>query len=105
MSSAQESVISSEAGVASARLFGVPVGDFGLFASVLIPFAAGFLAFFLFSFFGIFGVWIYDGVKHLGMSNLAISYEWIGLPAGLLVLVVSFLYFVSLWVRRTLMGK
>ena len=38
------------------RFFGIPFGDFGLFATILLSFSLGFLAFFATCFLAIFGV-------------------------------------------------
>jgi uncharacterized membrane protein len=81
------------------RLFGVPVGDFGFFASLLVAVSAGFLTFFAMTFLSILGVSIYKGITHSSIT-LAVSYKYIAFPAGVLVLVVSLAFLMTLWVRR-----
>src|ERR1700722_2695691 len=92
-----EQVRPSQAG---ARFFGVPLGDFGFFTSVLMAFTVGFLSFFLFTFLAIFGLMIYNGMGH--QVDYAASYKYISFPAGCVVLTASLIFFGSLWLRRKL---
>ena len=85
--------------VGEGYLFGVPLGDLGWFASLLMGTAAGFAAFFAATFCGIIGILVYNLGTHHAV-DLTISYKWIGLPVGLVVLVVSLGYLGTLWVRR-----
>lgn len=80
-------------------LFGVPIGEFGWFASLLIGAASGFVAFFLATFMGIFGILIYNAATHQNV-DLALSYRYGGIPVGVLVLVLAWGYLGMLWVRR-----
>jgi hypothetical protein len=80
-------------------LFGVPVGDLGWFASLLMGTATGFAAFFAATFFGIVYVLICNSAGHQTL-DYSLSYKRIGLPAGILVLMVSLGYLGLLWVRR-----
>jgi hypothetical protein len=82
-------------------LFGVPLGDLGWFASLLMSFALGFAAFFAATFFAIFGVLIYNTTTHHAV-DFALTYKRVGLPVGLLVLVMALGYLGTLWVRRHL---
>ncbi len=82
-------------------LFGIPLGDLGWFASLLMSVASGFAAFFAATFCGIVGLLIWNTLLH-HTADYAISYRLIGLPVGLLVLVFASLYLGSLWVRRIL---
>ena len=86
---------------ASGYLFGVPLGDLGWFASLLMSFALGFAAFFAATFFAIFGVLIYNTTTHHAV-DFALTYKRVGLPVGLLVLVMALGYLGTLWVRRQL---
>ena len=86
------------------RLFGIPLGDFGLFSSLLMSFSLGFLGFFAATFLGIFGILIYNSAAH-GAVNFADSYKYIGLPAGVGVLVLALAFFGSLWIRRKIVRK
>lgn len=85
------------------RIFGIPAGDFGLFASTLIAVSLGFIAFFGVTFFSIFGLMIYNGAGHHHVT-LDASYKYIGLPAGILVLGLSFVTLLGIWLRRKLTG-
>lgn len=85
------------------RIFGIPAGDFGLFASTLIAVALGFIAFFGVTFLSIFGLMIYNGAGH--RVTLDASYKYIGLPAGILVLVLSYALLLGIWLRRKLTGR
>jgi hypothetical protein len=80
-------------------LFGIPVGDLGWFATLLVSFASGFAAFFASTFLGIVGLLVVDIATHR-TPDFAISYRLIGLPVGLLVLVAALSYLGFLWVRR-----
>jgi hypothetical protein len=86
---------------ASGYLFGVPLGDLGWFTSLLMSFAVGFAAFFAATFFAIFGVLIYNTATHHAV-DFALTYKRVGLPVGLLVLVVTLGYLGTMWVRRQL---
>lgn len=81
------------------RIFGIPVGDFGLFATVLISVTLGFMAFFAGTFLSIIGVSIFKGITHSPVT-LAISYKYISFPFSVVVLIVAFTYFMTLWVER-----
>jgi hypothetical protein len=87
--------------VGSGYLFGVPLGDLGWFTSLLMSFALGFAAFFAATFFAIVGTLIYSAATHRAV-DFALTYKHVGLPVGLLVLVVSLAYLGTLWVRRML---
>ena len=80
-------------------VFGLPLGNFGLFASLLISFSAGFLAFFLTTFVGIFGILFYNTMGSHTV-DYAVAYKNIALPVGLVVLLVCLLFFGFLWIRR-----
>ncbi|HTH54090.1 MAG TPA: hypothetical protein VL495_09075 [Edaphobacter sp.] len=94
----QGAQISREAQNAQVRFFGVPIGDLGWFASLLIGAAAGFSAFFAATFLGIVSIMIYNSTGH--NVDYAYSYQRGGLTAGILVLVASWAYLGTLWVRR-----
>ena len=80
-------------------LFGVPIGDLGWFASLLMGTATGFAAFFAATFVGIISILIYNSTTH-STIDFSYSYLRIGLPVGLLTLVVALGYLGMLWVRR-----
>ncbi len=83
---------------ASGTVFGIPLGDFGFFTSLLMALAVGFLSFFLFTFLAIIGISIYNGMGH--KVDLAYSYKYISFPAGCVVLAISLVFFATLWLRR-----
>ena len=82
-------------------LFGVPLKDMGWFASILMGLATGFLAFFLFTFFGIFGLLVYNTAGH-HTADYAYSYSRVGLPAGILFGVIALSYLGTMWIKRKL---
>ena len=86
---------------ASARLLGIPVGDFGLFASGLLAVSLGLAAFCASCFAAIVGMLWYNTAHH-GRSALdyADSYRYVALPTGIATLVVSALVLGLLWMRR-----
>ena len=77
---------------------GFPLEGFGLLTSLLLAFASAFFTFFATTTLAIFGLlaWNLFG-KHT--VNYADSYLYIGLPAGVLVLVVALPLFGTLWLR------
>ncbi len=87
---------------ASGKFFGVPLGDLGLFTSVLMAFTVGFLSFFLFTFLAIVGLMIYNGMGH--QVDYAVSYKYISFPAACVVLAASLIFFATLWLRRKVSG-
>jgi hypothetical protein len=85
--------------VGSGYLFGVPLGDLGWFTTLLMSFALGFAAFFAATFCAIFAILFYNTVTHHAV-DFALTYRRVGLPVGLLVLVLALGYLGTLWVRR-----
>ncbi len=86
------------------RIFGIPAGDFGLFASLLISAALGFIAFFGVTFLSIFGLLIYNSAGHHKVT-LDVSYKYFGLPAGIAVLLISGLTLLAIWLRRKITAR
>lgn len=80
-------------------VFGVPVRDLGLFATVLIGLALGFFAFFLSTFLAIVGVLVMNSAGHAGV-DYAMTYRRVGFPVGLVVGVVALGYLGMLWGKR-----
>src|SRR5438309_12117372 len=76
-------------------LFGIPIGHLGWFATLLMGTAAGFAAFFAGTFLGILGIVIASAATHSTL-DYAMAYRRIGLPLGLLVLVGSLGFLISL---------
>ena len=77
------------------------MGDLGWFASLLIGTASGFAAFFLATFLSIVSLLIYNTATHRAI-DYSYTYKRVGLPIGLLVLVVAYIYLATLWGRRKL---
>src|SRR5471032_1821318 len=84
------------AGAGSATLFGVPIGDLGWFASLLMGTATSFAAFFAATFVGIVFIMVWNSTGH-GVLDYSFSYKRLGVPVGVLVLVFSLGYLGSLW--------
>ena len=82
-------------------LFGVPIGDLGWFASLLIGVASGFMAFFASTFCAIVFILFYNTIAH-GAIDFALSYRRVGFPIGIMVLVIALSYLGTLWFRRIL---
>ena len=61
--------------------------------------AMGFAAFFAATFCAIIGVLFYNTATHHAV-DFALTYRRVGLPVGLLVLVIALGYLGALWVRR-----
>ena len=85
-------------------IWGIPLGDFGLFSSLLLSFSLGFASFFLATFLAIFALLFYNEGGHHNV-DFADTYKFVGLPVGLVVLTVSLLFFGSLWIRRKVSGR
>ncbi len=78
----------------------MPLGDLGWFASLLMSFALGFCGVLRGDFCAIIGVLFYNTTMHHTV-DFAVTYTRIGVPVGVLVLVVALGYLGTLWVRRT----
>ena len=92
---------SSPQNLGSGYLFGIPVGDLGWFGSLLIGVASGFMAFFFATLCAIVFILIYNGTTDHAI-DFAVSYRYVGLPVGLLVLVLALSYLGTLWFKRIL---
>jgi hypothetical protein len=77
---------------------GIPKGGFNLFTSLLLSFAAGFLAFFGSTCITIFALLAWNLSGHRAV-NYADSYLYVGLPAGVIVLLAALAIFLTLWAR------
>jgi hypothetical protein len=97
----QNGISSSPRTFGGGYLFGIPLGDLGWFASLLMSFALGFAAFFAATFFAIIVTLFYNTTTHHPI-DFALTYTRVGLPAGVLVLLVALAYLGTLWVRRQL---
>jgi hypothetical protein len=85
--------------VKPAKLLGIPVGDFGFFATLLVAASAAMLTFFAMTFLSIIGVSIYKGISGSPVS-LAVSYKYIAFPTACVVLAVALVYLMTVWARR-----
>jgi hypothetical protein len=81
------------------KLLGIPVGDFGFFATLLVAASAAMLTFFAMTFLSIIGVSIYKGISGSPVS-LAVSYKYIAFPTACVVLAVGLVYLLTVWARR-----
>jgi hypothetical protein len=81
-----------------AKLFGFPLRGFGFFTSLLLAFASAFFTFFATTCLAIFALLAWNLIGHHAVSY-ADTYRYVGLPAGLLVLLVALPSFAVLWVR------
>jgi hypothetical protein len=102
MTAQQQNLRQGGAPQAAGIFFGIPLGDLGLITSVLMACTLGFLSFFLFTFLGILGITIYNGMGH--QLDYANSYKYFSFPAGCVVLILSLIFFGTLWLRRKLAG-
>lgn len=84
---------------AEGYFFGVPFGNLGWFGSLLIGVAAGFITFFAATFCSIVFILFYNLAAH-NPIDFAVTYRYIGLPAGLIVLAFALTYLGRLWIKR-----
>ena len=99
--------LGSGSGTRSGNWSGLPLGDFGLFASALLAVSLGLGAFCASCFVAIVGLLIYNSTGHaVGRRAIdyADSYRYVALPVGSATLLVSGLVLLGLWVRRKLRG-
>jgi len=81
------------------QLFGIPLGDLGWFASLLMGTATGMAAFFLATFVGIFVLLIDMSVTHHA-PDFAIAYRQVGFPVGAVVMTLALGYLGVQWGKR-----
>jgi ABC-type dipeptide/oligopeptide/nickel transport system permease subunit len=80
-------------------LFGIPLGDMGWFASLLMGLTSGFVAFFLTTFVAIVVMLVDQSVTH-HVPAYDMAYKHFGLPVGAVVMVVALTYLALQWSRR-----
>ena len=80
------------------RILGFPLEGFGLFTSLLLSFASAFFTFFLTTTIAILALLVWNVIGHHTV-DFADTYLYIGLPAGLLVLIIALPLFGTLWIR------
>lgn len=83
------------------RVLGFPLQGFSLFQSLLLSFAVAFFTFFATTFLAIFTLLAWNLLGSHSV-NFADTYLYVGLPAGVLALVLALPYFMTLWVRAKL---
>ncbi|GGH01897.1 hypothetical protein [Silvibacterium dinghuense] len=88
---------------ASTRILGIPLGDLGLFSSLLMAVAFGFLVFFATCFIAILALFFWNYAGHHSV-NMADSYRYFALPAGVAAMALALVVLLSLWARRRLAG-
>ena len=81
------------------QLFGIPLGDLGWFASLLMGVAVGMTAFFLATFVAIFVLLIDMSVTHHS-PDFAIAYRRVGFPVGVVVMALALGYLGVQWGKR-----
>jgi hypothetical protein len=86
---------------AGGTVLGFPLEGFGLLTSLLLSFAAAFFTFFASTCIAIFSLLAWNEIGGHTV-NYADSYLFVGLPAGVLVLLVALPVFGTLWVRAKL---
>jgi hypothetical protein len=100
-SASQNGTLATPRAFGSGYLFGIPLGDMGLFATLLMSAAVGFAAFFAATFCAIISLLFYK-VATGHMPDFTLTYKWVGIPAGIVVLVLTLSYMGTLWVKRKL---
>jgi hypothetical protein len=83
----------------SGNLFGIPLGNMGWFASLLMGVASGFMAFFASTFCAIVFILIDNTAAH-GTIDFALSYRRVGFPIGVTVMAIALCYMATLWIKR-----
>ena len=84
-----------------AKFLGFPLEGFGLFTSLLLAFAAAFFTFFASTFLAIISLLVWNQI--LGHNvDYADTYLYVGLPAGLVMLMVALPVFGTLWIKAKL---
>lgn len=88
------------------QLLGIPLGELGWFQSLLMGVAAGMGTFFLSTFVAIMAMLAYRMAtgRH---PDFSLTYRWVGLPMGAVVMLASLGFLGAQWARRTVrkLGK
>ena len=90
------------------RVFGIPLGELGLFSSLLMAFAFGFLVFFSTCFVAILSLLFYNSWGNSAghhAVDMADSYRYVAFPAGLVALGFALVVLLGLWLRRKIAGR
>jgi hypothetical protein len=83
------------------KLLGFPLEGFSLFQSLLLSIASAFFTFFAATCIAIFSLMAWNILGGHSVSYVD-TYLYVGFPAGVLVLVIAFPFFLTLWVRAKL---
>jgi len=86
------------------KLFGIPVGELGLFQSVMIAIAVGCMAFFASCFVAIISLLLYNELGHHTV-DMADTYLYVAIPIGAVALVIALAVMVGMWLRRKISGR
>lgn len=85
------------------RVFGIPLGEMGLFSSLVMAVAFGFMVFFLTCFVAIMSLLFYNSAGH--HVDMADSYRYVAFPSGLVALGLALVVLLGLWLRRKIAGR
>ncbi|MGH9599940.1 MAG: hypothetical protein ACRD27_08745 [Terracidiphilus sp.] len=97
----QQTVVRNDA-LGGARFLGFPLEGFGFFTSLLLAFAAAFFTFFTALFLAIMSLLVWNQILGHHVSY-TVTYRYMALPAGLLMLAIALPVFGTLWVRAKLL--
>ena len=86
------------------KVLGIPLVGLGLFSSLLMALAFGFLVFFATCFVAIMGLLFYNSAGHHAV-DMANSYRYFAFPAGLGALGLALVVLLGLWARRKITGR
>ena len=92
--------VSGSKSLAAGYVFGAPVHELGLIASLIMGLATGFIGFFAATFVGIVVVMVMIGTGH--PADYTMSYRLIGLPVGTVMGLGALAYLGTFWVKRIL---
>lgn len=88
----------------SGMFLGFPLEGFGFFTSVLLAAASGFFTFFLVTALSIFALLFWNQLGHHDV-NYADAYRYCGFPAAVVVWMIAFFVFGSLWIRAKIRAR
>ncbi|MFZ0662025.1 MAG: hypothetical protein WAM66_04985 [Acidobacteriaceae bacterium] len=83
------------------KLFGIPLGELGLFSCLFMGVAFGVMVFFATCFFAIFSLLFYNELGHHAV-DLADAYRDVAFPVGVVALVAGVAVMFGMWLRRKL---
>ena len=84
--------------IGSPKVFGFPLKGFGLLSSLLLSFSLALMTFCATTTLAIFALLVWNlGGKH--SVDFAVSYRYVGFPAGVAVLAIALPVFLALWLR------